>query len=160
MCRNVHKLTGLFKLNSICQDYYTRNLTLQCFQESSRIPVLKTMFMRAKHVLYVRPLLETLKAGIENINTLIKNLLRLLGKNLVSFMQVSTVVTIRLRSISMIYLGKAPFKKCVSLSSTAHFISSSRVNFFYFLRSFFMFILINIAPFGINSMAYRSCHIS
>ena len=113
MCRNVHKLTGLFKLNSICQDYYARNLTLQCFQESSRIPVLKTLFMCAKHVLYVRPLLETLEAGIENINTLIKNLLRLLGKNLVSFMQVSTVVTIRLRSISMICLGKAPFKNAL-----------------------------------------------
>ena len=47
--------------------------------------------MHAKHVLYVRTRFRTLQAGIENINSLIKNLTRLLRKILGSFMWVSTV---------------------------------------------------------------------
>ena len=48
--------------------------------------------MHAKHLLYVRTLLRTVQAGTENISQTIKNLSRLLRKNLGSFMRVSTVV--------------------------------------------------------------------
>ena len=54
--------------------------------------------MHAKHVLYIEGLLRTLQARIKNINPLMKNLSRLLRKDLGSFMRVSTVKT------SMCYL--------------------------------------------------------
>jgi len=54
--------------------------------------VLKTVQMHVKHVLYIRTLLRTLQAGIQNTNPQIKNLSRLLRKNQGSFMQISTIV--------------------------------------------------------------------
>ena len=48
--------------------------------------------MHAEHVLFIRTLLRALKAGIKNTNPLIKNLSRLLRKNPVCFMWVSTVL--------------------------------------------------------------------
>ena len=54
--------------------------------------MLKAVQMDAKHVLYVRTLLRTLQVGIENTNPLIKNLSRLLRKNLCSSVRVSTVL--------------------------------------------------------------------
>ena len=47
--------------------------------------------MHAKHVVYIRTLLRTLKARIKNTDPLIKNLSRLLRKNLGHFMWVSIV---------------------------------------------------------------------
>ena len=91
MSRNFHRLSVFFQLHNIWQDYYTRILTFKCSQELSRILVLKTMYMHAKHVLYLRTLLRTLQNGIGNINLLIKNLSRPIRKNLGSFMGVSTL---------------------------------------------------------------------
>ena len=48
--------------------------------------------MHVKHVLCVRILLRTLQAGIKNNNPLIKDLSRLLRKNVDSIMRVSTVL--------------------------------------------------------------------
>ena len=50
--------------------------------------------MHATHVVYRRTLLRTVQAGIKNTNPLTKNLLRLLSKNLGSFMRASTVLYI------------------------------------------------------------------
>ena len=61
---------------------------LKCSQESSRVLVLKTVLIQARNVLYIRTLLKTIQAGINNTNPLIKNLSRLLRKNLGSLMQV------------------------------------------------------------------------
>ena len=68
MGRNFHRLSIAFKLHNRWQDYYKRILTLKCSQELSRILVLKTVWMYAKHVLYVIILLRTLQAGTENTN--------------------------------------------------------------------------------------------
>ena len=65
---------------------------LDCSQESSRILVLKTLSIHARHVLYIRTLLRTLQAGIEDTNPLITNIFRLLRKYLGSFMLVSIVL--------------------------------------------------------------------
>jgi len=70
------------------------NSELKCFLESSRILVLKTRSMHAKHVLYIRTLVRTLHAGIKNANPPIKSQFRLLRKNLDSFIRVSTVAFI------------------------------------------------------------------
>ena len=61
---------------------------LKCSQESSRVLVRNTVTIHTRHVLYIRTLLKTIQAGINNTNPLIKNLSRLLRKNLGSFMQV------------------------------------------------------------------------
>ena len=54
--------------------------------------------LKTKHVVYIGTLLRTLQAGIENIITPIKNLSRLLRRNLSSFMRVSVSVLIAVGS--------------------------------------------------------------
>ena len=54
--------------------------------------MLKTVSIHAKHMLFLRALLTTLQAGNKITNSLIKNLSKLLWKNLGSFIRVSTVL--------------------------------------------------------------------
>ena len=61
--------------------------------------MLKTVPIHARHVLYRRTLLRTLKAGIENTNPIIKKLSRLLKKNLRSFMRISAVAQIEQQNL-------------------------------------------------------------
>ena len=68
-----------------------KNSDFKCSEQSSSILVLKTVSVHARHVLYMRTLLRTLQAGINNTNLLVKSLSRLLRKCLVFFMRVSTV---------------------------------------------------------------------
>ena len=50
--------------------------------------------MYTTHKVYITIFLRTLKAGIKNTISLIKNLSRLLSKNLGSFMRVFTLVAV------------------------------------------------------------------
>ena len=68
-----------------------KNSDSKCSQESSRIPVLKTVSFHAGHVMYRRTLLRTLQAEIRNTIPLSKSLSCLLKKDLDSFMPVFTV---------------------------------------------------------------------
>ena len=56
---------------------------------------MKTAYMYSKLVVYIRTLLRTLQAGIENTKPLIKNLSRLLRKNL-GPLRVSTVLSLQM----------------------------------------------------------------
>ena len=62
--------------------------TFQNFSVTQQIPKGYTRLLEKD--LYIRTLLRTLQAGIENNNQLLKNLSWLLRKNLASFMRVST----------------------------------------------------------------------
>ena len=79
-------LTSLF-INPLLN----RNYDLRRFQKLSRILVMKTVLMCARHVLYIETLLRVLQAGIKNTSPFIKNIARLSRKSLSSFIQVSTV---------------------------------------------------------------------
>jgi len=92
MGRKFHRLFVLFKLvASHIIRIWNKNSDLKCCQESSGTLILKTVSIYARHVLYIRILLRTLQAGIQNTNPLITNLARLIRKYLDSFIRVSTV---------------------------------------------------------------------
>ena len=69
----------------------SKNSDCKCSQESSRIPVLKTVSIHARYVLYIRTLLRSLQAGINSAYPLNENLPRLLSKNLGSVMRFFSV---------------------------------------------------------------------
>jgi len=78
-----------------------------------RLLVLITVSILDSYVLYITPLLGTLKAGIINTNLQIKNLSRLLRKSLGSFMQTFTVIHVLLLKI----IHELSFKNILWISS-------------------------------------------